>query len=110
MIHMSTAVVHMSMKNIETICKEHCKAFHPEVSEFTSVLDYELCLNDCKELYTILKNLASVIAEKCKKDAQGNEKAFKGCIGYYINMVISEKSLVEDILKAIASEAGVKLD
>jgi len=105
-----TAVVYMSLKNIENICEEYCKPFHPDVSEFTSVFDYELCLNDCKELYSILKDLASIIAEKCKKDAQGNEKAFKGCIGYYMNLLISEKSLVEDLLKAIASEIGVKLD
>jgi hypothetical protein len=107
---MGTAVVYMSLKNIENICEEHCKPFHPDVSEFTSVFDYELCLNDCKELYSILKDLVSIIVKRCEKDVQRDEKVLKGCIGYYINMLISRKSLVEDVLKIIANEMNVKID
>jgi hypothetical protein len=105
----------MSLKNIENICKEYCMPFHPDVSEITSVFDYELCLEDCKELYSILKDLTIIIVKRCEEEASqctscNREKVFKGCVGYHINMLISRRDLAEDLLKIIASEAGAEID
>jgi len=41
--------------SVEEVCREHCEVYRPEFAEFTSVLDYESCLHECRELYRLLK-------------------------------------------------------
>ena len=95
---------------VRSICEEYCRAYHPDVAEFTSVYDYEMCLGDCEDLYNILKELVeSVIAGRCRSTTQSlpegsRERAFRGCVGYSVNNLISRKDLVEDLLKLVAAD------
>ena len=57
------------MVDVKEVCKEFCKPYHPDVSEITSSLDYKQCLNDCKDLYDVLKEFVyAVIITKCRED------------------------------------------
>jgi hypothetical protein len=47
--------------SVEEACREHCEAYRPETSGFTSVLDYEQCLSDCREIYKLLRELAELV-------------------------------------------------
>jgi hypothetical protein len=100
--------------SVEEACREHCEAYRPETGEFTSVLDYEQCLFDCKELYTLLRELAELVKRRCEEEAEKRpervrERFLKGCIGHDLGMVAYNPELVEKLLKLIAGDMGVKL-
>jgi hypothetical protein len=100
--------------SVEDVCREHCDVYRPEVAEFTSVLDYESCLFDCRELYRLLRELAENIEKRCREEAEKRpsevrERYIKGCIGHDLGMIAYYPELVEKMLKLIASEFGVKL-
>ena len=103
------------MMNFKEICEEFCKPYHPYVSEITSSLDYKQCLSDCKDLYDVLKEFIDVvIIKRCREDVSWRpenvkEKVFKGCVGYYINMLIVWKDLTEKLLKMIVDEMKIKI-
>jgi hypothetical protein len=105
----------IKMGNVKEVCEKFCKSYHPDVSEITSSLDYKQCLSDCKDLYNILKDFVDVvITKRCREDVSWRpenvrEKVFKGCIGYYINMLIAWKDLSEKFLKMIADEMKIKI-
>jgi len=103
------------MTNIKEVCEKFCKPYHPDASEVTTVFDYKQCLSDCKDLYDLLKEFVdSIIIKKCREDVSWisekvREKAFKGCVGYYINTLIAWKDLSEKFLKMIADEMKIKI-
>jgi len=103
------------MVNVKEVCEDFCKPYHPDVSEVTTAFDYKQCLSDCKDLYDVLKEFVDVIIiKRCREDASWRsesvkEKVFKGCVGYYINTVITWKDLTETLLKMIADEMKIKI-
>jgi len=103
------------MANVKEVCEEFCKPYNPDVSEITSSLDYKQCLSDCKDLYDVLKEFVdSIIIKKCREDfswtpEKVREKVFKGCVGYYINTLITWKDLAEKLLKMIADNMKIKI-
>ncbi len=105
----------INMVDVKEVCEEFCKLYHPDVSEITSSLDYKQCLSDCKDLYDLLKEFVDVIIiKRCREDVSWRpesvkEKVFKGCVGYYINTVITWKDLAENLLKIIANEIKIKI-
>jgi hypothetical protein len=98
----------------EDVCREHCEAYKPEIAEFTSVLDYEQCLFNCRELYRLLRELAELVEKQCREEAEkrperARERFLRGCIGHDLGMIAYHPELVEKLLKLIANEIGVKL-
>jgi len=98
------------MTDVKEVCEEFCKPYHPNVSEVTTTFDYRLCLNDCKDLYDVLKEFVyAIIIRRCREDVSWRpenvkEKVLKGCVGYYIKTLIVWKDLTEKLLKMIADE------
>jgi len=103
------------MANVKEVCEEFCKPYNSDVSEITSSLDYEQCLSDCEDLYDVLKEFVyAILIRKCREDVSWRpenviEKVFKGCVGYYINMLIVWKELSEKFLKMITDEMKIKI-
>jgi hypothetical protein len=100
--------------SVEDICREHCKPYSPEVSEVTSVLDYEQCLFDCRELYRLLREIAELVKKRCEDEAlkrpeEVRGRFIRGCIGHDLGMIAYYPELVEKLLKLIASNMGIKL-
>jgi len=100
--------------SIEDICRDHCEAYRPEIAEFTSVLDYEQCLFDCRELYRLLKELADLVKKRCEEESEKRpekvrDRFLKECISHDLGMIAYYPELVEKLLKLIASSMGVKL-
>jgi hypothetical protein len=100
--------------SVEDVCREHCDVYRPEIAEFTSVLDYEQCLFDCRELYRLLRELAELVKKRCEEEALKRpeivrERFLKGCIGHDLGMIAYYPELVEKLLKLIASNMGIKL-
>jgi predicted nuclease of restriction endonuclease-like RecB superfamily len=98
----------------ESICREHCEAYNPEIAELTSMLDYESCLFECEELYKLLRELAEMVRKRCEEEAKMRpeavrERFLKGCTGHDLGMIAYHPELVERLLKLIASELGVRL-
>ena len=105
----------INMVDVKEVCEKFCKPYHPNVSEVTTTFDYKQCLSDCKDLYDVLKEFVDVvIIRRCREDVSWRpenvrEKVFKGCIGYYINMLIAWKDLTEKFLKMIADNMKIKI-
>ena len=100
--------------SVEEACREHCEVYRPETSGFTSVLDYEQCLFDCRELYRLLGELAETIEKQCREEAEKRpegvrDRFLRGCIGHDLGMIAYNPELVERLLKLIAGDMGVKL-
>jgi hypothetical protein len=100
--------------SVEDVCKDHCEVYRPEIAEFTSVLDYEQCLFDCRELYRLLREIAELVEKQCEEEAlkrpeKVRERFLKGCIGHNLGMIAYYPELVEKLLKLIASDMGIKL-
>jgi hypothetical protein len=100
--------------SFEDICREHCEVYRPETAEFTSVLDYEQCLFDCRELYRLLRDLAEAVEKQCEEEAlkrpeSVRERFLRGCIGHDLGMIAYHPELVEKLLKLIAGDMGIKL-
>jgi hypothetical protein len=100
--------------SVEDVCREHCKPYSPDVSEVTSVLDYEQCLFNCRELYRLLREIAELVEKRCEDEAlkrpeRVRERFLKGCIGHDLGMIAYYPELVEKLLKLIASDMGIKL-
>jgi hypothetical protein len=100
--------------SVEETCREHCEAYKPDVAEFTSVLDYEQCLFDCREIYKLLRELAELVKKQCEEEAlkrpEGvRDRFLKGCIGHDLGMIAYYPELIEKLLKIIARDMGVKL-
>jgi hypothetical protein len=100
--------------SVEEVCREHCEAYRPETGGFTSVLDYEQCLFDCKQLYVLLRELAELVKKRCEEEALKRPESvrgrfIRGCIGRDLGMIAYNPELVERLLKLIANEVGVKL-
>jgi hypothetical protein len=101
-------------ERVEEVCREHCEVYKPEIAEFTSVLDYEQCLLDCRELYRLLRELAELVKKRCEEEAEKRservrERFIRGCIGHDLGMIAYNPELVEKLLKLIANEVGAKL-
>lgn len=99
---------------MDEVCREHCGVYRPETGEFTSVLDYEQCLFDCRELYRLLRELAELVKKRCEEEAlkrpEGvRDRFLRGCIGHDLGMIAYNPGLIEKLLKLIAGEVGVKL-
>lgn len=102
------------LASVEEICRNQCEAYRVEIAEFTSVLDYEQCLSDCRELYRLLKDLAELVEKQCREEAEKRpekvkDRFLKGCIGHDLGMIAYYPELVEKLLNLIASSMGVKL-
>jgi hypothetical protein len=100
--------------SLEDICRDHCKAYRPETAEFTSVLDYEQCLFDCRELYRLLKELADLVKKRCEEESEKRpervrDRFLERCIGHDLGMIVYHPELVEKTLKLIAGDMKVKL-
>ena len=100
--------------SVEDICREHCEVYRPETAEFTSVLDYEQCLFDCRELYGLLRDLAETVEKQCREESLKRPESVRGrfimnCVGHGLGMIAYNPELVEKLLKLIASDMGVKL-
>jgi hypothetical protein len=100
--------------SVEDVCREHCGVYRPETAGFTSVLDYEQCLFDCKELYMLLRDLAKAVEKQCREESLKRPESVRGrfirnCVGHGLDMIAYNPELVEKLLKLIAGEVGVKL-
>jgi len=100
--------------SVEEACREHCEVYRPEVAGFTSVLDYEQCLFDCREIYKLLRELAELVKKQCEEEAEKRpekvrDRFLRGCIGHGLGMIAYYPELVEKLLKLIAGDMGVKL-
>ena len=98
----------------EDVCREHCEVYRPEIAEFTSVLDYESCLHECRELYRLLREFAELVEKRCEEEAlkrpeSVRDRFLRGCIGHDLGMIAYHPELVEKLLKLIASNMGIKL-
>jgi hypothetical protein len=98
----------------DDICREHCEAYKPETAEFTSILDYEQCLFNCRGLYALLRELAEMVSRRCREEAEERpeevrNRFIKGCIGHDLGMIAYYPELVEKMLRLIAGEMGVNL-
>jgi hypothetical protein len=100
--------------SVDEVCREHCGAYRQEVAGFTSVLDYEQCLFDCKQLYKLLRELAETIEKQCREEAsrrpeEARERFLRNCIGHDLGMIAYNPELVEKLLKLITGDMGIKL-
>jgi hypothetical protein len=100
--------------SVDEVCREHCEVYRPEIAEFTSMLDYESCLFDCRELYRLLRELAELVERRCREEAERRpekvrDRFLRGCIGHDLGMIAYNPELVEKLLKLVASEVGAKL-
>jgi len=100
--------------SVEDICREHCEVYRLEIAEFTSVLDYEQCLFDCRELYRLLRDLAEAVEKQCREESLKRPESVRGvfirnCVGHGLGMIAYNPELVQKLLKLVASYMGVKL-
>jgi len=100
--------------SVEDICRDHCKPYSPEISEVTSILEYEQCLFNCKDMYKLLTQLVELLKKHCEEEVKERpeivrERVYKICLGYHMGVIIYYPELVEKLLKLIASEMGIKL-
>jgi hypothetical protein len=100
--------------SVEDVCREHCEVYRPEIAEFTSVLDYESCLRECRELYRLLRELAELVERRCREEAEkrperARDRFLRGCIGHDLGVIAYNPGLVEKLLKLIAGDMGIKL-
>jgi len=100
--------------SVEDICREHCEVYRPETAEFTSVLDYEQCLFNCKDVYKLLTQLVELVKRHCEEEVGERpvvvrEKVYKICLGYHLGVIAYNPELVEKLLKLITGDMGIKL-
>jgi regulatory protein YycH of two-component signal transduction system YycFG len=104
--------------SVEDVCREHCRPYSPEASEVTSVLDYEQCIFNCKDVYELLAQLVELVKKYCEEEVNERlkerpelvrEKVYKICLGYHLGVIAYNPELVEKLLKLIAGDMGIEL-
>ena len=100
--------------SVDDACREYCEAYRQEVAGFTSVLDYEQCLFNCKDMYKLLTQLVELVKRHCEEEVGERpvvvrERVYKICLGYHLGVIAYNPELVEKLLKLIAVDVGIKL-
>ena len=96
--------------SIEDICREHCKPYSSDLS----ILEYEQCLLDCRDLHNLLVQFVELIKKHCKEEVKERpeiirDRVHRKCVAYYLGMIIYYPELAEKILKLIANNMEIEL-